>query len=171
MMSSISSSATEDRYETNLKALCTCRGDRALKNSGLFEYLWSVEVDLTKASSFGTSQQISATTVTKPKKAMTIRYLDTCEELKSFLKERESMSGDIHSSNASSRRFSIPAMNPFGKGKSKPDQTEASGVLPNSKGKSKPIIEFPKLAADFVNSRFPDFLQILTLFLSCDSRQ
>ncbi|KAJ6722416.1 hypothetical protein OIU74_007090 [Salix koriyanagi] len=68
-----------------------------------------------------------------------IRYLDTCEELKSFLKERESMSSDILSSNARSRRFSIPAMNPFGKGKSKPDQTEASGVLPNSKGKSKPV--------------------------------
>ncbi|KAJ6722417.1 hypothetical protein OIU74_007091 [Salix koriyanagi] len=40
LMSSISSSATADEsnsYETNLKELCTFRGDRALNNSGLFD--------------------------------------------------------------------------------------------------------------------------------------
>ncbi|KAJ6675805.1 hypothetical protein OIU85_011911 [Salix viminalis] len=165
----MSSIAESIMYESELKALCTCRGDRALKNSGLFEDLvWSVEVEFDqsiliwhiatdlcyhcdetqKGNDCQISKQLSHYMLyllvmrpfMLPMGIGKIRYLDTCEELKSFLKERESMSGDIHSSNARSRIFSIPAMNPFGRGKSKPDQTEAcSGVLPNSKGKSKPV--------------------------------
>ncbi|KAJ6679141.1 hypothetical protein OIU79_018991 [Salix purpurea] len=164
-------SATADKYETTLKELCTFRGDRALKNSILFEDLaWSVEVEFDQSiliwhiatdlcfhsDADETQEGNDYCKISKqlshymlyllvmrpfmlPMGIGKIRYLDTCEELKSFLKERESMSGDIHSSNARSRRSSIPAMNPFGRGKSKPDQTEASEVLPNSKGKSKPV--------------------------------
>ncbi|KAF9668573.1 hypothetical protein SADUNF_Sadunf14G0017800 [Salix dunnii] len=172
-MSSISSSEMEAesiRYEIELKALCTCRGDRALQNSRLFEdLLWSVEVEFDqsiliwhiatdlcyhcdpdetqKGNDCKISKQLSHYMLyllvmrpfMLPMGIGKIRYLDTCEELKSFLKERESMSGDIYTSNARSWRSSIPAMDPFGKGKSKPDQTEASEVLPNSEGKSKPV--------------------------------
>ncbi|CAK7323734.1 unnamed protein product [Dovyalis caffra] len=48
MMSILSgeAEAESNRYESELKALCICRGDRALQNSDFFDYLsWSVEVE------------------------------------------------------------------------------------------------------------------------------
>ncbi|CAK7347558.1 unnamed protein product [Dovyalis caffra] len=60
-----------------------------------------------------------------------IRYLDTCKEVINVFGERESMLGDIQTSNHRPQNSWLLAINPFSKGKSKPNETKACKVLLN----------------------------------------